>query len=170
MSLGSGMLKRLKGIPNSLILSTLLFLLQASSVCQKGSEIPSVEVAIFWKMTSLRAENQMPSSLHISSLEGDTPEREDMQLPTCQNMTIPNYVQVIEPVRSRCLCIRVAAPSQEEVGRMIRHVALEEGIEVPEELVSRLSKASFFSQIPLSCCFALSCKVAPQATDNSFVM
>ena len=49
-------------------------------------------------------------------------------------------LQVIEPVRSRCLCIRVAAPSHEEVGRMIRHVAEEEGVEVPDELVTRLAQ------------------------------
>jgi replication factor C subunit 3/5 len=49
-------------------------------------------------------------------------------------------VQVIEPVRSRCLCVRVAAPSNDQICQMISHIAEEEDLEVPPELVQRLAK------------------------------
>ncbi len=49
-------------------------------------------------------------------------------------------LQVIEPVRSRCLCVRVAAPSNEQICQMISHIAAEEDLEVPPELMQRLAK------------------------------
>lgn len=52
-------------------------------------------------------------------------------------------MQVIEPVRSRCLCIRVAAPQPEEVERLLKHVAKKESIDLPEGLLHRLSKVDF---------------------------
>ncbi len=49
--------------------------------------------------------------------------------------------QVIEPLRSRCLCIRVAAPSLAEVQHVLGVVAKREGLAVPEELGARIAKA-----------------------------
>jgi len=48
--------------------------------------------------------------------------------------------QVVEPVRSRCLCVRVAAPSHDQICQMISHIAEEEDLEVPPELMQRLAK------------------------------
>ncbi len=49
--------------------------------------------------------------------------------------------QVIEPLRSRCLCIRVAAPSLAEVQHVLGVFAKREGLAVPEELGARIAKA-----------------------------
>ena len=49
--------------------------------------------------------------------------------------------QVIEPLRSRCLCIRVAAPSLGEVQHVLAVVAKREGLALPEELGARIAKA-----------------------------
>ena len=51
-------------------------------------------------------------------------------------------MQVIDPVRSRCLCIRVAAPSQQDIMGMCQHVAGEEGLKLPEGLNARIAAAS----------------------------
>lgn len=48
---------------------------------------------------------------------------------------------MIEPLRSRCLCIRVAAPSLEEVQHVLAVVAKREGLTLPEELGVRIAKA-----------------------------
>ena len=53
-----------------------------------------------------------------------------------------NLQQVIEPVRSRCLCVRIAAPTEDEICKMISYVADEEGIKVPDELKFRLAKVT----------------------------
>jgi len=45
-------------------------------------------------------------------------------------------VQVIGAIRSRCLGIRVAAPSADEIVKVLNHVAKKEGIRLPEELAS----------------------------------
>lgn len=47
--------------------------------------------------------------------------------------------QVIEPVRSRCLCIRVAAPSVEVVAGQLQHVAAREKLSLPDALAQRLA-------------------------------
>lgn len=51
-------------------------------------------------------------------------------------------MQVIDPVRSRCLCIRVAAPSSEETVQVLEHVAAAEDLVLPPVLASRISAAS----------------------------
>ena len=48
--------------------------------------------------------------------------------------------QVIEPVRSRCLCIRVAAPTEEATVQMLKHVAAKENAPLPDELALRVAK------------------------------
>ncbi|KAK9806998.1 hypothetical protein WJX72_010071 [[Myrmecia] bisecta] len=53
-----------------------------------------------------------------------------------------NVSKVIEPVRSRCLCIRVAAPQKEGIMEMLQYVAKKEGIELPQPLSSRIADAS----------------------------
>ena len=51
-------------------------------------------------------------------------------------------MQVIEPVRSRCLCIRVAAPSYPEIQSMLNHVAEKEGLQLPGPLCNRIAQSS----------------------------
>ena len=64
-------------------------------------------------------------------------------------------LQVIEPVRSRCLCIRVAAPSLHDIGQMIQYVATKESIEAPEGLRQRLAQVcGAFKSQSLSCAFS----------------
>ncbi len=47
--------------------------------------------------------------------------------------------KVIEPVRSRCLPVRVPAPSEAEVVDVLRKIAKKEGIVLPDELALRLA-------------------------------
>ena len=63
-------------------------------------------------------------------------------------------LQVIEPVRSRCLCIRVAAPSLQDIGQMLQYIATKEGVEAPEGLQQRLAQVC--SDFKSHCFLALS--------------
>ena len=50
-----------------------------------------------------------------------------------------NVSKVIEPVRSRCLCVRVAAPSRDTVRAQLAKVAAAEGLVLPEPLAERIA-------------------------------
>jgi replication factor C subunit 3/5 len=49
------------------------------------------------------------------------------------------HAQVIEPVRSRCLCIRVAAPSQAQIESQLQRVAGREKLALPAPLAERVA-------------------------------
>lgn len=53
-----------------------------------------------------------------------------------------NVSKVIDPVRSRCLCVRVAAPSSEECASLVTSVAEKEGFDVPAGLVGTIVDTS----------------------------
>ncbi|PSC71036.1 Replication factor C subunit 3 [Micractinium conductrix] len=53
-----------------------------------------------------------------------------------------NVSKVIEPVRSRCLCIRVAAPSDEAIAAQLGTVAAREKVELPQALAQKIAEAS----------------------------
>jgi replication factor C subunit 3/5 len=46
--------------------------------------------------------------------------------------------KVLEPVRSRCMCIRVAAPPDTKIMDTLMHVSQEEQLNLPVELASRI--------------------------------
>lgn len=50
--------------------------------------------------------------------------------------------KVIEAVRSRCLNVRVSAPSQDEIVRVLNHVAKKEGLTLPPALAGRIAQQS----------------------------
>eukprot|EP00904_Undaria_pinnatifida_P000142 jgi/Undpi1/10128/HiC_scaffold_28.g12582.m1 len=50
--------------------------------------------------------------------------------------------KVIEPVRSRCLGVRVPAPSESEVCGVLSSVCRKEGLSLPAELAARVAKSS----------------------------
>ena len=52
---------------------------------------------------------------------------------SCQlSCVLPLQVpQVIEPVRSRCLCVRVRSPSHEEMRAVLERVSLAEHLTIP---------------------------------------
>lgn len=52
------------------------------------------------------------------------------------------WLQVIEPVRSRCLCVRVSAPSTADIQRMLAFVAKKESLSLPDSLSLRVAQAS----------------------------
>lgn len=54
-------------------------------------------------------------------------------------MTCSNASRVIAPVRSRCLCVRVAAPDKETVQKVLVSTAKKEGVVVPPELAERVA-------------------------------
>lgn len=57
---------------------------------------------------------------------------------------------MIDPVRSRCLCVRIPAPTVPEVQHMLAHVCRKENLSLPPGLSQRVS------QVPLlDCCTAL---------------
>lgn len=62
---------------------------------------------------------------------------------TCRVMLVADTVtKVIQPLRSRCLGIRVPLPSGDDVRRVLRQVADREGVTVPDELADRLVQTS----------------------------
>lgn len=52
-----------------------------------------------------------------------------------------NPSKVIAPIRSRCVCLRVAAPTHDEVCDVLRTVAKRESIQLPPKLAMRISQA-----------------------------
>ncbi|KAL6779621.1 RFC3 [Auxenochlorella protothecoides x Auxenochlorella symbiontica] len=52
------------------------------------------------------------------------------------------HAQVIEPVRSRCLCVRVHAPTHPQIEARLRAVAAAEGWTLPAQLAARIAQAS----------------------------
>lgn len=55
-------------------------------------------------------------------------------------MCCNNVSKVIEPVRSRCLCIRVAAPSHDAIAAQLAGVAVREKLALPAPLARRLAE------------------------------
>ena len=53
-----------------------------------------------------------------------------------------NISKVLEPVRSRCLCVRVASPNNESCSSLVASVASREGIEVPPGLLKTIVDSS----------------------------
>lgn len=51
-------------------------------------------------------------------------------------------IQVIEPVRSRCLCVRVGAPSVPEISEVLLAVAKKENLILPQDLAFRVANSS----------------------------
>ena len=61
----------------------------------------------------------------------------------CRLILICNsFSKVIEPVRSRCLGIRVPCPSHEELSKLLVGVAKKEGVQLPDALALRISVSS----------------------------
>lgn len=50
--------------------------------------------------------------------------------------------RVMEPLRSRCLMVRVPAPTNEEICRVLRDVAAKERLQLPDELAARVASRS----------------------------
>ena len=50
--------------------------------------------------------------------------------------------KVLEPVRSRCLCVRVPAPTTPEIMDVLMHVSQEEQLDLPHALAARVVVAS----------------------------
>uniref|UniRef100_A0A061RXH8 Replication factor C subunit 3/5 n=1 Tax=Tetraselmis sp. GSL018 TaxID=582737 RepID=A0A061RXH8_9CHLO len=53
-------------------------------------------------------------------------------------MVCNNASKVLEPVRSRCICVRVSAPTDEEVAQVLKHVAHGEKLAVPPAFAGRV--------------------------------
>lgn len=53
-----------------------------------------------------------------------------------------NPSKVIDPVRSRCLGIRVAAPSLDEISAVLKTVSRKESISLPDELAINIARSS----------------------------
>jgi len=49
-----------------------------------------------------------------------------------------NVGKVIQPLRSRCLLLRVAAPQHDVIGGVIRKIAKKENVQISDKLISRL--------------------------------
>lgn len=48
-------------------------------------------------------------------------------------------MQVIEPIRSRCLCIRVPGPSSMETQEVLQAVAMAENIQLPDKFSAQIA-------------------------------
>ena len=59
---------------------------------------------------------------------------------TCRLILCCNSTsRVIPAVRSRCLCLRVPAPSIEQINAILKQTCKQEGINLPNELAQRIS-------------------------------
>ncbi len=47
-------------------------------------------------------------------------------------------LQVIDPLRSRCLCVRVPGPTGAEIQQVLQHVADKENLQLPDALRQRV--------------------------------
>jgi replication factor C subunit 3/5 len=64
-------------------------------------------------------------------------------IPVCRLILNCNSTsKVIEPVRSRCLGIRIPAPSQEQVCEVLVKISKKEGLTLPNDLAQRIAIAS----------------------------
>lgn len=62
---------------------------------------------------------------------------------TCRLILVCNSLsQIIPPLQSRCVLIRVAAPSNEEVAKVLYQVAKKEDVQVPEQYISAIVEHS----------------------------
>ncbi|PXF47638.1 Replication factor C subunit 3 [Gracilariopsis chorda] len=62
---------------------------------------------------------------------------------TCRVIMVAESItKVLEPLRSRCLGIRVALPSKSDIGVVLQSVAHKEGITLPDALVQRIAETS----------------------------
>eukprot|EP00798_Chlamydomonas_sp_ICE-L_P024957 gene24957-10615_t len=57
-------------------------------------------------------------------------------------MCCNNISKVMDPVRSRCMCIRVAAPTEQEVMDVLGHVSKKEQLNLPDILSARIASMS----------------------------
>ncbi|CAD6574151.1 MAG: Replication factor C (RF-C) subunit [Tremellales sp. Tagirdzhanova-0007] len=62
----------------------------------------------------------------------------NMRLILCANSTS----KIIAPIRSRCLLVRVAAPNEEEMTRVLHHVAKKERFHLPDSACSSIISSS----------------------------
>jgi len=53
-------------------------------------------------------------------------------------MTAESATRVMEPIRSRCLGIRISCPTQDEVKRVVKNIANKEGLSLPDSFVDQL--------------------------------
>lgn len=51
-------------------------------------------------------------------------------------------LQVIDPIKSRCLCLRIAAPTPDNITSVLNHVASQENYTIPPSLTARIVKLS----------------------------
>jgi hypothetical protein len=58
----------------------------------------------------------------------------NMRMILCANSTS----RIIAPIRSRCLLLRVGAPSDEDMSRVLRHVAKREKFQLPDPISSEI--------------------------------
>jgi replication factor C subunit 3/5 len=57
-------------------------------------------------------------------------------------MSAQSLSKVMEAVRSRCLCLRVAAPKHEEITKVLLSVAKKEGFGLPQPLAEDIARKS----------------------------
>jgi replication factor C subunit 3/5 len=57
-------------------------------------------------------------------------------------MSVECLSKVIAPLRSRCVCVRVPAPSVEDVSNVLHEVARKEKIKIPEQLATTIAHES----------------------------
>jgi len=90
---------------------------------------------------------------------------------TCRIILMANSTsKVIPAIKSRCLSVRVPAPSHEEVVTVLTSVAKKEGLNLPSELAKRISEKSN-RNLRRAILMLQSCKVAqyPFSPDQAIV-
>jgi len=67
----------------------------------------------------------------------------EKHMATCRVILVTNSTsKVIPAIRSRCLAVRVPAPSHQDITTVITSVAKKEGCSLPTQLASRIAEKS----------------------------
>ena len=88
------------------------------------------------------AEQKIIRRLQCREQYGNFVPQANSQAPPSVNMCCGVRLQVIDPLRSRCLCVRVPAPTHAEVEHVLQHVAQTEQIQLPGQLRQRIAQVT----------------------------
>lgn len=98
----------------------------------------------------LNAENKNFKVIVLNEVDNLTKEAQqalrrtmEKYMKTCRLILCSNSTsRVLAPVRSRCLCIRVPAPTTEEIVTVLQNVANQENIQLPRAFAEKIANSS----------------------------
>lgn len=122
------------GVYDRYVISNLIKEIASSAPIEHGqsSDIKNFKVVVLNEVDGLTREAQQALRRTM-----------EKYMKTCRLILCANGMsKVLGPVRSRCLCIRVPAPSQEDVLSVLHSVATQENLQLPKAFAERIAEAA----------------------------